>query len=167
MATALKSLKLTTKSPEQTQKLGYLIGKRLKAGDVVALFGDLGSGKTCLIQGIAKALQVKEGAVNSPTFTLINEYQGNIPVYHIDLYRIRKAEELSDLGLEEYLYSHGLCAVEWADRIEEFLVDGFLRVEIFWESENSRRFDISGVGKRGETIVKEFEELEELQKCEF
>jgi tRNA threonylcarbamoyladenosine biosynthesis protein TsaE len=68
---------------------------------------------------------------------------------------------LSDLGLEEYLYSHGLCAVEWADRIEEFLVDGFLRVEISWESENSRRFDISGIGKRYEKIV------EELQKCEF
>jgi tRNA threonylcarbamoyladenosine biosynthesis protein TsaE len=157
----LKSLKLTTKSPEETQKLGYLIGKRLKAGDVVALFGDLGSGKTCLIQGIAKALEVKEGTVNSPTFTLINEYQGNIPVYHIDLYRIQKAEELSDLGLEEYIYSHGLCAIEWADRIEEFLVDGFLRVKIFWESENSRRFDIIGIGKRYEKIVEEF------QRCEF
>lgn len=152
---------LITKNPEETQSLGCKMGEQLKPGDVVALFGDLGSGKTCLVQGIAKAFQVKESQVNSPAFTLINEYRSdrgdegdkNIAIYHIDLYRIRSGSELIDLGLEEYLYGDGICAVEWAERIEEMLIDGFLKVEIFWEGENLRRFEITGIGKRYEGMV--------------
>jgi tRNA threonylcarbamoyladenosine biosynthesis protein TsaE len=106
-------------SPEQTQQLGVELARRLEPGEVLAFFGDLGAGKTCLIQGICRGLGV-EDYVNSPTFVLINEYQGYlaaaaIPVYHFDLYRLGTEHELEDLGVDEYLYGQGICLIEWAE----------------------------------------------------
>jgi tRNA threonylcarbamoyladenosine biosynthesis protein TsaE len=99
----MKQEQFISHSPEETRKVAHMLAARLKAGDVVALHGELGSGKTCLVQGLAEALGV-ERAVNSPTFTLISEYTGNgLRLYHIDLYRIRDALEAAALGLDEYL----------------------------------------------------------------
>ena len=135
-------LRSYTKSPEATQALGAEIAKRLKPGTVVALFGDLGSGKTCLAQGICRAMGVRDH-VTSPTFIMINEYRGRlesseIPIYHFDLYRLRDPIELYELGYEEYFYDDGICLIEWAERAEELLPEDALRVYLRYISDNER-----------------------------
>ena len=114
-----------SRSPEETQAIGAELGRRLAPGDVIAFVGDLGTGKTCMIQGICRGLEVADW-VNSPTFILINEYLGkvderDIPVYHFDLYRLNNPAELEDLGAEEYFYGQGICLVEWAERAGDLL----------------------------------------------
>lgn len=107
-----------SQSPEDTRQLGERIGRWLQAGDILLLFGDLGAGKTTLIQGIAAGLEVgPDQYVRSPTFTLINEYKGRLPVYHVDLYRIESTAELADLGLEDYLFGEGVTLVEWGEKL--------------------------------------------------
>jgi tRNA threonylcarbamoyladenosine biosynthesis protein TsaE len=107
-------------SPEETMGWAMTFAHHLSAGSVVALHGDLGAGKTCLVQGLARGLDI-QGTVHSPTFTLINEYRGRLPLYHLDLYRLRGEEEAWDIGLENYLPGDGITAIEWADRIERIL----------------------------------------------
>jgi len=102
-------------SPEETQQIGRELGKLAQAGDIFLLVGGLGTGKTCLTQGIAWGLGV-EGYASSPSFVIVKEYQGRLPLYHIDLYRLDKIEEVMELGLEDYLYSGGVCVVEWAEK---------------------------------------------------
>jgi len=121
-----------------TEELGRRLAPLLRPGDVVALYGELGSGKTCLVRGLAQGLGVKEGEVSSPSFTLINEYDGPIPFYHIDCYRLQLREEIRELGLEDYLEGHGVSAVEWAERIEDLPE---VRLDIFFEilDEHRRR----------------------------
>ena len=107
----MEPLKLTSHSPEQTQLLGSYLGELAQSGDILLLVGDLGTGKTCLIQGIAKGLGIKEYAF-SPSFVIVREYHGRLPLYHVDLYRLDHIEEIASLGLEEYLSSQGICAIE-------------------------------------------------------
>ena len=109
------SLKLNSQSPEQTQLLGSYLGELAQKADVILLVGDLGTGKTCLVQGIAHGLAIKEYAF-SPTFVILREYHGRLPLYHIDFYRLDHVEEIADLGLEEYFYGDGVCVVEWAEK---------------------------------------------------
>jgi tRNA threonylcarbamoyladenosine biosynthesis protein TsaE len=107
-----------THSANDALTLGEKIGRHLKAGDILFLFGDLGAGKTTLTQGIARGLGVaKEEYVRSPTFTLVNQYKGNVPVFHIDLYRIASSQELEELGLEEVFSGEGISIVEWAEKL--------------------------------------------------
>ena len=128
-----------TESPEETQNLGETFGKTLKPGDVVALIGDLGTGKTCLTQGIARGIGIAAGeVVSSPSYILINEYNGKIPIYHIDLYRLENIAEIADLGIGEYIDSDGVCIIEWAERMEEDLPETCIRIYITWEDENTR-----------------------------
>ncbi len=128
-----------TESPEETQNLGETFGKTLKPGDVVALIGDLGTGKTCLTQGIARGIGIAAGeVVSSPSYILINEYNGKIPIYHIDLYRLENITEIADLGIGEYIDSDGVCIIEWAERMEEDLPETCIRIYITWEDENTR-----------------------------
>jgi tRNA threonylcarbamoyladenosine biosynthesis protein TsaE len=109
---------LTTKTPEETNIFGIKLGKFLEPGDIVLLFGDLGAGKTTLTQGICKGLGLPEGEyIRSPTFTLINEYLGKFPIYHIDLYRMDGREEIESLGLEEVLFGKGVSIVEWSEKL--------------------------------------------------
>ena len=120
------------------------MGKSLDAGDLVALTGELGSGKTCLIQGIAVGLDIlNPKQVTSPTFTLINEYQGRVPIYHFDLYRINKLEELFDLGFEEYFYGKGVTLVEWAEKILDWLPPQRLSIYLKILSERQRQIQLS------------------------
>jgi len=111
----MESLELNSHSPEQTQLLGSYLGELAQKADVFLLVGELGTGKTCLVQGIARGLDVKEYAF-SPSFVILREYHGRLPLYHIDFYRLDRIEELADLGLEEYFYGDGVCVVEWAEK---------------------------------------------------
>ena len=111
-------MEFTSISPEDTQELGKKIGKTLISGDTVLLFGNLGMGKTSFVQGISKGLEVDSNYyVNSPTFTIINQYPAKCPIYHIDLYRIESFEEMDNLGLEEIIYGEGITIIEWADKL--------------------------------------------------
>jgi|SRR5690606_25682359 len=129
-----------TDSPEATKALGARLAAGLGPGDVVALYGDLGAGKTHLVQGLCAALGVPEAAVTSPTFTLVNVYQGrDFPVYHVDAYRIRHADEFFEMGYEEYFYGDGLTLVEWPERVEDLLPPATLRLRLTHLGENRRR----------------------------
>jgi len=123
------------------------MGSAADPGTVICLFGDLGSGKTKLTQGIAAGLSVpRTYAVTSPTFTYVNEYPGRLPLFHIDLYRISSPDELLDLGWEEYLESQGVVVVEWAERAEDLLPNRRIEISITITNADARRFDISGLG---------------------
>ncbi len=132
-----------THSPEETQAIGKHIGQTLKAGDVVALIGDLGSGKTCLTQGIARGVGIaSQEVVNSPSYTLINEYAGETPIFHIDLYRLKHHGEIVDLGLEEFLEGNGICIIEWADRMANMLPANHIQITMTWVDESDRIIEL-------------------------
>lgn len=120
---------LTTASPEETEALGRCLGKRLGRGDVVALYGELGVGKTTLIRGICRELGVEE-PVTSPTFVLLHIYSGRLPVYHFDAYRLAGPGDLWEIGAEEYLGGEGVALVEWAERAQDLLPPAHLPVRL-------------------------------------
>jgi tRNA threonylcarbamoyladenosine biosynthesis protein TsaE len=145
-----------TSSTEQTEEVGRVLGTMLEAGDLVCLFGDLGAGKTHFSHGVAQGLQVQDQYITSPTFTFVNEYQGRIPLYHIDLYRLKDPSELESIGFEEYIDSDGATVIEWAERAEEELPDEKLNVYISDLSENSREIGFFAEGERYERLLVEF-----------
>ena len=114
-------MELITNSPEETEKIGAALAKILKPGTVIAYRGDLGAGKTAFTRGLAKGLGSKE-MVTSPTYTIVNEYlDGRLPLFHFDMYRLASAEDLWDIGWEDYLDRNGVCAVEWSENVTEAL----------------------------------------------
>ncbi len=121
--------RLETHSFEETVEAGLKLGKVLKAGDVIWLSGDLGTGKTALTNGIAKALGI-DAYITSPTFNLVNEYEGRLPLYHFDVYRIVDSEEMFDIGFDEYLNNGGVTVIEWGEQISEILPTDIIRVTI-------------------------------------
>lgn len=135
--------KIISHCPEETRKIGRDIAKRLKKGDIIAIFGELGAGKTCLVQGIIQGLDIDDWA-SSPSFTLINEYYGKFPVYHLDLYRLKSMEEILALGIEEYLFGDGVVIIEWANKIKDLIPPGAIEIDIFPLDENTREIIISG-----------------------
>lgn len=138
-------MEFVTTSPEETIALGEKIGAELKLGDVLAFYGDLGSGKTTIIKGICLGLGVKEqDIVKSPSFIMINEYQGRYPIYHIDLYRTRNLEEILSIGFDEYLYDDGVCLIEWAEKAEGQLLENIIKVELETVNQHERKIKISG-----------------------
>jgi tRNA threonylcarbamoyladenosine biosynthesis protein TsaE len=136
-----------SRSEAETEKIGERLARSLKAGSVVALNGDLGAGKTAFIRGLARGLGVKDRVI-SPTFTIVNEYEGDLPLFHFDLYRLKGGDELFDIGWDEYLERGGVCAVEWSERASAFLENGAVRVMIRREGgPEQRRIAIEGVGE--------------------
>lgn len=141
-------VEVTTQSPEETVELGRILGTLLQAGDVIALQGDLGAGKTTLVQGVARGLGV-DRPVTSPTFILVNEYPSSPRLYHVDCYRLADAPaEAASIGLAEILYDDGICAIEWADRLEGLLPDERLDVRLVWQSDTARRIILRARGRR-------------------
>ena len=132
-----------THSPEQTEAVGAALAEQLTSGAIVAYRGDLGAGKTAFTRGLARGLGAKE-PVTSPTYTIVNEYlSGRIPLFHFDMYRLRSADDLFDIGWEDYLERGGVCAVEWSENVEEALENPvFVTIEKL--GEESRRITVTG-----------------------
>ena len=135
--------KIFIKDENETKKFGEDLAKQLKAGDVIALIGELGTGKTALTKYIARGLGIP-CEVTSPTFTIINEYKsGRLPLYHFDVYRLAKADEMYELGYEEYFYGGGVTVVEWADKIEKLLPKGSITIRMSYaRGEFERVYDV-------------------------
>lgn len=155
-----------TSNKEQTWKIGELLGARLEAGDTVCLYGDLGAGKTSFTYGIALGLEVKSPYITSPTFTFVNEYEGRVPLYHIDLYRLKDPEELANIGFEEYIETDGVTVIEWAERAEDDLPEECLSVYLSYVNENSREIGFFAEGTRYERLLDELKKNMEIQAGE-
>jgi tRNA threonylcarbamoyladenosine biosynthesis protein TsaE len=155
---APNTLDFISHSEAQTHRLGMRLAALLNSGDVVALVGELGSGKTRWVQGVCQGLEVIDPVI-SPTFTLVNEYQGRWPIYHIDLYRLTNASEILTFGLEDYLYGNGISLIEWADRASDFLPDSYLTVELYHLEETKRRVVLRPYGKHFVKLLAAFKEI--------
>ena len=149
----MNNLSLMSNSHSFTNSIGIRLGQLAQPGDVFLLSGDLGAGKTCLTQGIARGLGI-EGYVRSPTFVLVSQHQGRLPLYHMDIYRLGGLEEVLDLGLEEYLLGVGVSVVEWADKSMEAFQQPFLMVSIEISGVNERGLTFQAYGQRYESLIR-------------
>nr|MBU1328481.1 tRNA (adenosine(37)-N6)-threonylcarbamoyltransferase complex ATPase subunit type 1 TsaE [Candidatus Omnitrophota bacterium] len=130
---------MITNSAKETMLIGEKLARKLKPGDMVALSGDLGSGKTTFTKGIGKGLGVKDSKrINSPTFVLIKEYNGRVPLYHLDLYRLDDLKEIENLAIEEYIYGNGITVIEWAEKIKSILPEKHIFVKLKIKGDNKR-----------------------------
>lgn len=133
-----------TKSEAETSALGAELASRLAPGAVIAMYGDLGAGKTAFTRGLASGLGLKS-RVSSPTFTIVNEYLGRIPLFHFDMYRLKDADELFEIGWEDYLARDGVCVVEWSENVEGAFPPETIVVKIEKTGENERSIEIEGI----------------------
>ncbi len=143
---------IVSRSPDSTRALGRIIGESAQPGDVLLLEGKLGAGKTCLTQGIALGLGIDDDIL-SPTFVIMREFYGRMPLYHMDLYRLDNIEESMDLGLDDYLYGKGLCVLEWAEKALGILPRRYLMIRINYISDTGRSFIMEPKGKRYEELA--------------
>lgn len=154
------SVVIHTKNTSETIRIGKWVGSHLLVGDIVALVGELGTGKTHFIKGLAAGIGVEESSyISSPSYVLINEYPGRIPFYHIDLFRLETEKEAEELGLEEYFGGRGVTVIEWADRIPSLLPRENLWVHIRYTGKRSRSIEIAGRGERYEDLVKKLSDF--------
>lgn len=148
-------MKIQLRSPEETKTLGERLAKLLHPGDVITLEGQLGAGKTTFTKGIASGLEVKRH-ITSPTFTIVKEYRGIMPLYHMDVYRLE--DSLEDIGFDEYFHGNGVSVVEWAGFIEPFLPEDRLDISIHYtEKEDIREIDLNPHGAHFEQVVNELQ----------
>lgn len=145
---AALSWRVETSSPEGTEALGGRIGRHLEPGDLLGLTGDLGSGKTCLVRGICRGLEVRE-RVTSPSFLTVNEYRGRLPVYHMDLFRVERVDDLRAHGYDEMIFGPGITVIEWNERIAHALPEERLDVGIEITGRETRRLTFYPRGSRG------------------
>ncbi|WP_339060967.1 tRNA (adenosine(37)-N6)-threonylcarbamoyltransferase complex ATPase subunit type 1 TsaE [Tepidibacillus marianensis] len=151
---------ITTKTVDETQYVAKRLANYMEPGDIITLEGDLGAGKTSFTQGLAKGLGISQ-IVNSPTFTIIKEYQGRLPLYHMDVYRLEDGHE--DLGLDEYFYGEGISVIEWAEMIHDFLPKERLNIKIMQLNDvNQRMIQFQPIGDRYIQRCKEFFDHENL-----
>ncbi|HBG06831.1 MAG: tRNA (adenosine(37)-N6)-threonylcarbamoyltransferase complex ATPase subunit type 1 TsaE [Geobacteraceae bacterium GWC2_58_44] len=145
---------VVTKNGAETVQLGARLGRLLAPGDFIALVGELGAGKTQFAKGIAAGLEVDPGTpVTSPTYTILNIYQGRLPLYHFDLYRLHGSEEVAELGFEEYFSGTGACVVEWAERLGEEMPAQLLIVSLAHEEAEERKVSFAAVGPRAAELL--------------
>lgn len=147
-------MQYTTDSEEQTRAVGRTLAEHLKAGDILCLIGDLGAGKTTMVKGIAQGLRYNPDKVLSPTFVLMNIYEGRLPLYHFDLYRLETDVEMNLIGLEEFLYGDGVALVEWADRLGSLTPKEYLEISLSHQDDSRRRIRLKAVGPRYKEILK-------------
>ena len=137
------SKKFITKSSEETISTACDFAKNLKAGDILLLEGELGAGKTTFVKGLAQGLKAKAKEVNSPTFVLMNIYKGKLPIYHFDLYRLEKPQEIESLNMDEYLQGDGVAVIEWPKRLGDLMPKDAYWIEFKHKDENTREICIS------------------------
>jgi len=143
----------TSHSEEETRQFGQMLAEALEPGTVVALIGNLGAGKTRLVQAVAEASGVDRREVGSPTFVLVQEYAGRWPIYHFDTYRLADTEAFLALGAEEYMTAGGVCFIEWADRVADTLPADHVRIEISHLGETAREFRVTSMGPHSAAII--------------
>ncbi len=158
-----------TRSAARTKQLGCMMGRLLRAGDMVALTGELGTGKTVMIKGIATGLGINERDVTSPTFTLMNEYRGRAPrggvpqsgltLYHLDAYRVKRAAEMEELGADDCFFGEGVCVIEWADHAAEYLPSDRLDIAAEHVDEKRRYYEMRATGPRSTAILNKLKEV--------
>lgn len=148
------SKRLITKSEAETIDFGKRVGGALGKGDIIALCGELGSGKTVLVKGIAEGLGVKSNKyVNSPSFVILKEHKGRLPLYHFDIYRLNEISEFLTVDYTEYFYGKGISVIEWADKIIEILPKEFLRIDLSVKGENERKINVIPYGGRYKRLL--------------
>ncbi len=160
MARSIDPLDLILSSPGETESLGYAIGRLLQGGEVLALIGELGVGKTALVRGIVVGLDVPADSVTSPTFVIVHEYQGRLPIIHIDLYRLQKPDEADSIGLLDYFTDDVVVAIEWADRFPRLLPEDRLEVSITHRTRTTRAVRLEARGSRSRTLLAQIKNRE-------
>ena len=153
MATAISSLDLILSSPGETESFGNAIGRLLRGGEVLALIGELGVGKTALVRGIVAGLGLPAASVTSPTFMIVHEYRGRLPVIHVDLYRLQKLEDTETIGLSDYFTDGVAVAIEWADRFPHLLPEDRLEVRFAHRTRTTRRALVEARGSRSRSLL--------------
>ena len=153
-----RQFQITTRTPDKTQKLGKTIGKWIEQPMVIGLTGDLGSGKTAFVQGLAEGLEVPaQYYITSPTFTLINEYPGRFPLFHIDLYRLDGKSDLEEIGLDELLYDQAILAIEWVEKVSDSLPTEHLTISFEIADDDCRRISLNAYGHNAVNLIKALE----------
>ena len=147
-------MKIISKSVKHTLRIGRQIAKNLKQGDIICLFGELGTGKTVLTKGIALGLGIGIGRVSSPSFVLMRTYpKAKFPLYHFDLYRLKSPRDIAALGYEEYLYAEGVTVIEWADRLKYLLPEEYLKIKLAIKGDKQRLLTFKASGRRYKALL--------------
>jgi len=144
-----------SRNPEETHSWAIRLAKKLKPGDILCLYGNLGSGKTTFVKGLAEGLKIKPNSVSSPTFVLMNAYDGRLALYHFDFYRIEHQEEIVGIGYDEFLFGKGVAVVEWAERFGKYLPPERLDLHFDYVGETGRTIRVAAIGERYERLIKE------------
>jgi tRNA threonylcarbamoyladenosine biosynthesis protein TsaE len=151
------TVEIISPTPRKTEQVGSLLGEMLMSGDVIALTGELGTGKTTLVKGIARGMGIEDGEVASPSFTLVNEYTGPVPLFHVDLYRLEDEKELLGIDYEEYLKKEGVVVVEWADKIPQAVPQESLWITLRYRGVERREIVLLARGSRYEMMIEELQ----------
>lgn len=146
---------IITSSPDETRRLGEIIGGLMTGGELVAIDGELGSGKTVFVKGLACGLGIKDKDVSSPTFVFVREYKGRLTLYHADLYRINRASDVEDLGLFDFIGGEGIMACEWADKAGGLLPDNRIDIEMIYMDNDNRKIALKGSAGAHEKILRD------------
>jgi len=145
---------ITTHSPSETQAIGEQLAKLCKGGEIICLSGDLGTGKTTFVKGIARGLKIDEKKVNSPTFVIMNLYEeGRLPLYHFDFYRLERPEEIGGVGYDEFLYGNGVAVIEWAERFGALMPPENLAIHLAHAGDHDRTLKITAHGEHYKKIT--------------
>lgn len=149
----MKSQSITTYTPDETQMLGERLAAQCKGGEIVCLSGNLGSGKTTLVKGIARGLKIDPNTVNSPTFVIMNVYDGRLPLYHFDFYRLEDPKEIGGIGYDEFLYGNGVAVIEWSERFGTLMPPEYLSIDLCDAGEQTRVLTFNVHGKRYQDLM--------------
>jgi tRNA threonylcarbamoyladenosine biosynthesis protein TsaE len=149
-------VEITSHTPQETERIGSLLGETFTRGDIIALCGELGAGKTTLVRGMAKGIGIEDGEVASPSFTLVNEYPGPLPLFHVDLYRLSDEKELIGIDYEEYIRGEGVIVIEWADKIPRAVPGDALWITMHYQDAECREIVLQAQGDRYEVIIEDF-----------
>lgn len=150
----MKSQTITTYTPDETQMLGECLATQCKGGEIICLSGNLGSGKTTLVKGIAQGLKIDQNKVNSPTFVIMNVYEGRLSLNHFDFYRLEDPKEIGGIGYDEFLYGNGVAVIEWSERFGSLMPPEYLSIDLSDAGEQTRVLTFTAHGKHYQDLIK-------------